>query len=43
MSNAFIWVLVPQVETDDPNIAYYYEYGSSIAEYTHAFATLGLE
>ena len=43
MCNACIWVLVPQVETDDANIAYYYEYESSIAEYTRAFAALGLE
>jgi D-alanine-D-alanine ligase len=42
MSNAFIWMLAPQVETDDPNIAYYYEYESSIAEYTRAFAALGV-
>jgi hypothetical protein len=42
MSNAFIWMLAPQVKTDDPNIAYYYEYESSLAEYTRAFAALGV-
>ena len=42
MCNACIWVLVPQVETDDANMAYYYEYESSIAEYTRAFAALSI-
>ena len=32
-----VWVLVPQVLTDDPNIGYYYDFSQSIAEYTRVF------
>ncbi len=38
-----VWVLVPFVETSDPNLAYYNDYSQSRAEYTRAFAALALE
>lgn len=37
-----VWVLVPQVESDDPTIQYYYDYSSSEAEFDRAFAALGI-
>ncbi len=37
-----VWVLVPLVETDDPDIAWYADYSQSKAEYDRAFAALGL-
>ncbi len=36
-----IWVLVPFVETSDPNLAYYNDYSQSRAEYARVFAALG--
>jgi D-alanine-D-alanine ligase len=36
-----VWVLVPVVETDDPDIAWYSDYSQSRAEYERAFANLG--
>ncbi len=36
-----VWVLVPLVETDDPDIAWYSDYSQSRAEYERAFADLG--
>ena len=38
-----IWVLVPNVETDDPNIQYYYDFSQSIAEYTKVFDELEVD
>jgi D-alanine-D-alanine ligase len=38
-SNLLIWVLVPQVHTDDPNIDYYYDFSQSIDEYTRVFGS----
>lgn len=38
-----IWVLAPQLETNDPNLAYYYDFTQSIQEYTKVFAELGAE
>lgn len=38
-----IWVLAPQLESEDPNIAYYYDFTQSIAEYTRVFEELGAE
>ncbi|MCU0635704.1 MAG: hypothetical protein MUE41_12585 [Gemmatimonadaceae bacterium] len=38
-----VWILVPEAETADPNLAYYYDYAESRAEYARAFAALGLE
>lgn len=37
-----VWVLVPQVESDDPTIQYYYDFSSSQAEFDRAFASLEL-
>ncbi|TDX01506.1 D-alanine--D-alanine ligase family protein [Dinghuibacter silviterrae] len=37
-SDLMVWVLVPQVETGDPNIDYYYDFSQSIEEYTRVFA-----
>ncbi len=37
-----VWVLAPKVETDDPNLEYYYDFTQSIQEYTKTFAELGI-
>ena len=34
-----VWVLVPQVETGDANIDYYYDFSQSIAEYAKVFSS----
>lgn len=41
-ADLMVWVLVPKVETGDPNIDYYYDFSQSIDEYTRVFKTLGL-
>ena len=38
----FIWVLAPQLETDDPNLKYYYDFDANIKEFEKAFASLGM-
>jgi D-alanine-D-alanine ligase len=38
-----IWVLVPFLESDDPNIQYYYDFTESITEYTQVFEELQVE
>ncbi len=38
-----VWVLAPQVITQDANIDYYYDFSQSIAEYTKTFAELGID
>lgn len=38
-----VWVLAPHVESDDPNIKYYYDFSQSIAEYTRVFEELEME
>lgn len=38
-----VWVLFPAIETEDPNINYYYDFSQSINEYTEVFNRLGLE
>ena len=35
-----MWVLVPTVETTDPNLAYYNDFSQGEAEYARAFAAL---
>ena len=35
-----IWVLVPQLDTDDPNIQHYYDFTQSIKEFTKVFEEL---
>src|SRR5688500_2431393 len=38
-----VWVLAPLLETNDPEIDYYYDFSQCIAEYEKAFAKLGIE
>lgn len=38
-----LWVLAPHLESDDPNIQYYYDFSQSILEYTRVFGELGIE
>lgn len=38
-----VWVLAPLLETDDPDINYYYDFTDSIAEYDKAFTALDIE
>ena len=35
-----IWVLAPDIETNDPNLSYYYDFSQSIKEYTAVFKQL---
>lgn len=37
-----VWVLVPHLETDDENLAWYYNFKQGRAEFRRAFATLGI-
>ena len=37
-----IWVLAPQLQSEDPNLEYYYDFTQSIEEYTRVFAVLQL-
>ncbi|MCU0648806.1 MAG: hypothetical protein MUF00_12465 [Gemmatimonadaceae bacterium] len=38
-----VWVLVPEAETTDPNLAYYYDFTESRSEYARAFDALGID
>lgn len=38
-----VWILAPFLETDDPNLKFYYDYTQSIAEYTKVFGEVGCE
>ena len=38
-----VWILAPHLITNDSNIAYYYDYTQSIAEYTKVFAELKID
>jgi D-alanine-D-alanine ligase len=38
-----VWILYPFLETDDPNLQYYYDFSQSHAEYSKVFADLGTE
>ena len=38
-----IWLLVPQVESDDPNIRYYYDFSQGLQEYTKVFTELQVD
>lgn len=42
-SRLMVWVLYPQLENEDPNIQYYYDFSQSHAEYTRVFNELGIE
>lgn len=35
-----VWVLYPHLQTDDPNLQYYYDFSQSLQEYTSVFETL---
>lgn len=35
-----IWVLYPYLETEDPNLQYYYDFSQSLQEYTRVFEAL---
>ena len=41
--NYKVWVLAPHFETEDPNLAHYYDFTHSIQEYTRVFAELEIE
>lgn len=38
-----VWVLAPLLETNDPEIDYYYDFSQSIADYEKAFSEMGIE
>ena len=38
-----MWVLVPHLETDDPNLKYYYDFSQSYQEYTRVFTELKMD
>jgi D-alanine-D-alanine ligase len=38
-----IWVLYPYLQTDDPNLQYYYDFSQSLKEYTEVFAGLNAD
>lgn len=38
----FIWVLAPHLETDDPNLQFYYDFEQNKAEFTRALEALNL-
>ncbi len=38
-----IWVLAPSLQSDDPNLQYYYDFTQSIAEYKDVFTQLACE
>jgi D-alanine-D-alanine ligase len=38
-----VWVLAPHLESEDPNIQYYYDFSQSIKEYTSVFEQLKTE
>ena len=35
-----VWILVPYLESDDPNIQHYYDFTQSLTEYTKVFDEL---
>ncbi|MBP7554697.1 MAG: hypothetical protein KA821_00430 [Chitinophagaceae bacterium] len=38
-----VWVLIPHLETTDPNLEYYYDFSQSLEEYKRAFSILGAD
>jgi D-alanine-D-alanine ligase len=38
-----VWVLYPHLQTDDPNLQYYYDFSQSLREYTSAFEELNAD
>jgi D-alanine-D-alanine ligase len=43
MKPYIVWVLAPHLESEDPNIQYYYDFSQSIKEYTRVFEELETE
>lgn len=41
--NLFVWVLAPLVQTEDPNLDYYYDFTQSIQEYSDVFQKLEID
>ncbi len=37
----FVWVLAPQLHTDDVNLKHYYDFDANIKEFTNAFEEIG--
>ena len=38
-----IWILFPYLETDDPNLQYYYDFSQSLEEYRKVFTEIGAD
>ena len=38
-----IWILFPYLETEDPNLQYYYDFSQSLEEYRKIFAESGAD
>ena len=38
-----LWLLLPTLETEDPNLQYYYDFEPALAEYKRVFAELGCD
>ncbi len=38
-----IWILFPYLETEDPNLQYYYDFSQSLEEYSKIFVELGAD
>jgi len=38
----FVWIVAPQLDTDDPNLKYYYDFDANIKEFAKAFDEIGL-
>jgi D-alanine-D-alanine ligase len=38
-----VWVLYPHLQTEDPNLQYYYDFSQSLKEYTNVFEELGAD
>lgn len=38
-----VWVLYPHLQTEDPNLQYYYDFSQSLKEYTSVFEKLGAD
>ncbi len=43
LTNIYVWVLAPSLETNDPNLDYYYDFSQSIEEYKKVFSELNLQ
>jgi D-alanine-D-alanine ligase len=38
-----IWLLIPHVESDDPNLQYYYDFSQSLIEYQKVFDEMKID